>query len=185
MRFIHYYCDASKAPGTPPPDYETIIRALCCRLAWCNDGRLAEPAFKLHGEYNPKYARPDSKPTINEWKALLHDLIASSVDRGSRIIFVIDALDEYRSLSDCRQLLGFLADLRSKPWCPYIFLSSRKHVPVANYFDSELEMVDLSDNIKLPQVQADIKSVIDHTISLKEHDPAWKRSIFRMCNIAT
>lgn len=179
MRLIHYYCDASKAQETAP-DYETIIRALCCRLAWCNDGRLAEPAFKLHGEYDPKYVRPDSKPTINEWEVFLHDLIAS---QRSRIIFVIDALDECRSLSDCRKLLGFLAALRSKPCCPYIFLSSRKHLPVADYFKFDLEMVDLSDNIKLPQVQADITSLIDHTISSKEHDPAWERSIFRMCNI--
>lgn len=177
IRFIHYYCDASKAPGTPPSDYEAIIRALCCRLAWDNTEHLAEPASKLHAKYDPKYNPPDSKPTIKEWEVLLYDLIAS---QRRRVIFVIDALDEYRSLGDCRQLLGLLADMRSKPRCPYILFSSRKHVPVADYFKSDLEVVDLTDNVILQHAQADIKSFIDHAISSKQHDPAWEKSIFRM-----
>ena len=89
VRVVHYYCHQTtvgselKAPG-----YETVIRALCYRLAWNRDGSLAKPATDL---YDKTQLEPDRRTTESEWETLLNTLIESS---PTPIVLIIDALDE-------------------------------------------------------------------------------------------
>ncbi|KAI0144928.1 hypothetical protein BJ166DRAFT_502832 [Pestalotiopsis sp. NC0098] len=70
------------------PKYEEVIRGLCHRLAWNDDGTIAEPAKTLHGLYHSGH---NWGPHEKVWEGLLRDLIIQS---RNRTLFIIDALDE-------------------------------------------------------------------------------------------
>ncbi|KAI5924980.1 hypothetical protein F4810DRAFT_662291 [Camillea tinctor] len=169
VRFIRYYCYGSGTAETAKaPKYKTILRALCCRLAWNNDGTVAKPAMDL---YDNSKANLDTPLTEKRWEELFKDLIKSS---PTTIILVIDALDECRFEEDYRSLLRFLWETSQKLTGLYFLISSRPHVPIWDYFSGLVQVFDVVQ----PQTEEDMKRFITDQINSKRSDAIWRKSIF-------
>ncbi|KAI0872757.1 hypothetical protein GGS24DRAFT_502493 [Hypoxylon argillaceum] len=131
IRFVPYYCYASEtSKESKAPKHETIIRALCRRLAWNSDGSVAKPARDL---IETKRGIDTSFTVKSTWEPLLKDLIACS---KATIIFTIDALDECQNMEHYNLFLETLRGLPKTPKGPYYLISSRPHVPITKYFDN-------------------------------------------------
>lgn len=165
---MRYYCFGSQAATeSKAPTYETILRALCYRLAWNSNESVAEPAARLYNQYR---LTPDAQPTTKNWEILLRDLVSSA----NTIIFVIDALDECKSEDDSKKLLAFLRGLRQESSGPYFLISSRLHVNVGGHFEDSIQVF----NCVQPQTEEDMASFIKGQIDSKRQDVEWKKSIF-------
>ncbi len=159
-----YYCYASgTSKESKAPKHETIIRALCRRLAWNGDGTVAKPAKDL---FNTRRDQDASFTVISTWEPLLKDLMTSS---KTTIIFAIDALDE---CEEYNQLLRFLGTLPRTPNGPYFLLSSRPHVRVGDYFNDSIQ-VDAANQ----KAEQDMKKFITDQIDSK-NNVTWAKSIF-------
>ncbi|KAI0912724.1 hypothetical protein F4823DRAFT_559659 [Ustulina deusta] len=164
VRFVPYYCYASgTSKESKAPKHETIIRALCRRLAWNGDGTVAKPAKDL---FNTRRNQDASFTVISTWEPLLKDLMTSS---KTTIIFAIDALDE---CEEYNQLLRFLGTLPRTPNGPYFLLSSRPHVRVGDYFNDSIQ-VDAANQ----KAEQDMKKFITDQIDSK-NNVTWAKSIF-------
>ncbi|KAI1770215.1 hypothetical protein F4818DRAFT_446510 [Hypoxylon cercidicola] len=151
VRFVHYYCFGSQiATESKAPTYESMLRALCYRLAWNSDGSVAEPATRLYDQY--KAARDVVPTEKNTWEPLLRDLISSA----KPIVFVIDALDECKSKDDSKRLLAFLSNLRQNSSGPYLLVSSRPHINVKGHFEDSIQIF----NCVQPQTGEDMTRFI-------------------------
>lgn len=170
VRFVHYYCNGSKTIKSKPPTYETILRALCARLSWSSDGRVAESSRNL---YDTLKRDPETQTTTKSWETLLKDLVSSS---PTPIVFIIDALDECNTPADHRRLLKFLNSLREiQGAAPYCLISSRLHVRVTDLYPTNLVRVLSTAHL---QMNEDMKRFIADQIDLKKKDDEWKKSIF-------
>ncbi|KAI0423865.1 hypothetical protein F5Y09DRAFT_173588 [Xylaria sp. FL1042] len=167
IRFVPYYCYASgTSKETKAPNYETIIRALCRRLAWRSDGSIAKHAKDL---FNTRRDEDESFTITSTWEPLLKELIASS---KSTVILVIDALDECESMEQYNRLLRFLGDLSRERNGPYCFISSRLHVRVGDYFDALVQFDSAHE-----EAEHDMKKFITDQIDSKNNS-TWAKSIF-------
>ncbi|KAI0418533.1 hypothetical protein F5X98DRAFT_373681, partial [Xylaria grammica] len=168
VRLVPYYCYASgTSKESKAPKYETIIRALCRRLAWNSDGSIAKPARDF---YNNTKGDNDASFTVKStWEPLLKNLVTSSKDT---IIFVIDALDECESMEQYNMFLEFLGGFPHTPKGPYFLISSRPHVEVGDYFKSFVQFDAAHQKAK-----EDMKKFITDQIESK-NSGAWATSIF-------
>lgn len=167
VNFVSYYCHGSGSG--PGPQYETIVRALCRRLAWKSDGSVADDAMRL---YHSSKEVPDAQLTVKStWEPLLHKLIASS---PSTIVFILDALDECDSPGSYKDVLKFLARLPQQPNGPYMLVSSRPHVPVGVYLGASVQTFDVIH----PETKNEMKNFIESQINSKMNDKEWEKSIF-------
>ncbi|KAI1362199.1 hypothetical protein F5Y08DRAFT_312964 [Xylaria arbuscula] len=125
VRFVPYYCYASGTSHEPKaPTYETIVRALCRRLAWNGNGSVVERARQV---FNTKRNADASYTVKSTWGPLLQDLVASN---NATIIFAIDALDECDEMDQYNQFLLFLGDLLKGQKGVYCIISTRPYVQV-------------------------------------------------------
>lgn len=165
VKFVPYYCHGSGA--RPGPQYETIIRALCRRLAW--NGSVVSQAMRL---YQSSKSNPEAQVTVKKtWGPLFKELIASS---STTIVLVVDALDECKSFDDYMTLLEFLTKLPRGPNGPYLLVSSRPHVPVRRHFDGSIRTFDVVQ----PETRNDMRSFIDNQITSKSKQVRWEKSVF-------
>ncbi|QGA20938.1 hypothetical protein EYB26_008648 [Talaromyces marneffei] len=176
VRFVRYYCYSSKTgKESKSPGYETIIRALCYRLAWNRDGSVAEPAIDLHDQAK----QGQDSPSTKTWETLLKSLITSS---STPIVFVIDALDECKTQYDYIRLLKFLSGLLQTSVGLHCLISSQSHMRVGDYFHGSVQMFDVVQ----PRTEEDMRRFIKDQIESKREDPQWKKSIFfehsALCN---
>ena len=162
-----YYCYSSgTGQDSKGPTHETIVRALCRRLAWNGDGTVAEPARRL---FNRQRDADASFSIASTWEPLFKDLIASN---NATIIFTIDALDECDSMGQYNRLLRFLGGLPKGPKGPYFLISSRPHVQVGDYFDSPIQFDVVTEN-----ANCDMRKFITNEINSK-NNRTWEKSIF-------
>jgi len=171
-RIVHYYCFGSSTDQTfNGPTHETIIRSLCCKLAW-NDGDVAAPAAALFDRCDNVLAEP---PNLKDWETLLCDLASSG---SGSIVFIIDALDECKTAQEQRNFLHFVDRLLQQ--CPmlHIMFSSRPQVPVSDYFHNSLQTFQARST----QANDDMADFLQVKLSAKEVDPQWKNSIFCKIN---
>ncbi|KAI0548121.1 hypothetical protein F4679DRAFT_552030 [Xylaria curta] len=167
VRLVPYYCFASGTSNeSKAPKHETIIRALCCRLAWNSDGGVAQPARDL---YNSTRGRDVSFTVTSTWEPLLKDLIVTS---KTTIIFVIDALDECKSMEQYNRLLRFLGGLPLTPRGPYFLISSRPHVCVGDHLKPFIHL-DAANQ----KAEHDMKTFITNQLDSK-NNKTWAKSIF-------
>lgn len=167
--FVHYYCSGSGVDKGP--SYETVLRALCRRLAWNSDGTLAEPANHL---YESSRSIPDVQLTVKgTWELLLQQLIDSRLDVCT-VVFVFDALDECETGGDYTDLLQFLHKLPRKSKGPYFLVSSRPHVQVEKYFNSCVQVFDVVQ----PQTSIDMEFFIEAQLALRRDSVRGGKSIF-------
>ncbi|KAI0965843.1 hypothetical protein F4678DRAFT_312854 [Xylaria arbuscula] len=168
IRFVPYYCYASgTSKESKAPKHETIVRALCRRLAWNAGASIAKPARDFYGITTRD---PDASSSVTStWEPLLKDLIAFS---KSTIIFVIDALDECEDMKEYNRFLRFLGGLPSTPKGPYCLISSRPHVRVRDYFNASIQ-VDATNQ----EAKDDMKKFITDQIDSK-NNRTWATSIF-------
>jgi hypothetical protein len=167
-RIVHYYCFGSSTDQTyNGPTHETIVRSLCCKLAW-NDGDVAVPAATLFDRCTGALAEPQ---TLKDWETLLCDLASSE---PGPIVFIIDALDECKATQEQRHFLYFMDRLLQQ--CPmvHIMFSSRPQVPVSDYFHDSLQTFQARST----QANDDMADFLRVQLSAKEEDPQWKNSIF-------
>ncbi|KAI1170236.1 hypothetical protein F4777DRAFT_584117 [Nemania sp. FL0916] len=169
LRFVPYYCYASgTSKESKAPKHETIIRALCRRLAWNNDGTVAKAAKEFYDKNKDK--DEDALFTVKStWKPLLEALVASSKDT---LVFLVDALDECESTEQYRLFLQLLRDLPKTPKGPYFLISSRPHVQVRDYFQDCIQFDALHED-----AEQDMTKFIADRIDSK-NDGAWAKSIF-------
>ncbi|KAI0544940.1 hypothetical protein F4679DRAFT_588962 [Xylaria curta] len=173
VRFVPYYCYASSASKElKAPNYETIVRALCRRLAWNGDGTVAEHARKVY-DMN-KMDTEESLTVKKTWEPLLEKLVESS---KSTVVFVIDALDECIKAGQCKDFLIFLERLSKKPKGPYCLISSLPHVPVGSYFEDSF----IQFNTIHSDADSDMKKFIADQIDYR-NNTTWKTSIFYQDN---
>ncbi|KAJ8125069.1 hypothetical protein O1611_g8571 [Lasiodiplodia mahajangana] len=167
IRFVPYYCYASRtSKESKAPNHETIVRALCRRLAWNGDGSVAKPAREL---FNKRMEADASFTVSSTWEPLLEDLIASS---KATIIFIIDALDECDGMGQYNQFLRFLGGLPKTEKGPYFLISSRPHVQVGHYFDAPI-LFDVVNQ----KADQDMKKFITDEINSK-NNKTWGKSVF-------
>ncbi|KAI0514661.1 hypothetical protein F5B22DRAFT_610279 [Xylaria bambusicola] len=164
VKFVPYYCYASGiSQESTGPTHETIIRALCRRLAWNSDGSVADPAKDLFQNRN----HVDTSFTVlSTWEPLLKTLIASS---KVKIVLVLDALDECK---ECDTFLRFIEGLSMPPNGPYFIISSRPHVEVKKYSKDAIEFNPVN-----PDADQDMKDFIREQIESKNNS-TWGNSIF-------
>ncbi|RWA10773.1 hypothetical protein EKO27_g4331 [Xylaria grammica] len=168
VRLVPYYCYASgTSKESKAPKYETIIRALCRRLAWNSDGSIAKPARDF--DNNTKGDNDASFTVKSTWEPLLKNLVTSSKDT---IIFVIDALDECESMEQYNMFLEFLGGFPDTPKGPYFLISSRPHVEVGDYFESFVKF-----DATHQKAEQDMKKLITDQINSK-NSGASAKSIF-------
>ncbi|GAW10750.1 hypothetical protein ANO14919_000850 [Xylariales sp. No.14919] len=168
VRLVPYYCYASgTSKESKAPKYETIIRALCRRLAWNSDESIANPARDF--DNNTKGDNDASFTVKSTWEPLLKNLVTSSKDT---IIFVIDALDECESMEQYNMFLEFLGGFPHTPKGPYFLISSRPHVEVGDYFKSFVQFDAAHQKAK-----EDMKKFITDQIESR-NSGAWATSIF-------
>ncbi|KAI0165164.1 hypothetical protein GGR52DRAFT_581880 [Hypoxylon sp. FL1284] len=168
VRFIPYYCFGSQTSTKSETTYVTILRALCCRLAWNSDGSVAGPARQLHD--NSKTSL-DSTFTEKTTESLFKSLLAYS---KTPIVFVIDALDECKDEKAIDSLLKFLVRIRQEHPDTYFLLSSRPHVNVADYFEDSIEIFKCVQ----PETEKEMATFIRSQIDSKRHEVKWKKSVF-------
>lgn len=168
VKFVYYYCYSSKTgKESKSPGYETVIRALCYRLAWNGDGSLAKPATDL---YDRVKLDPDGTPNVREWETLLKSLIESS---PTPIVLVIDALDECETRNDYQKLLIFLGGLETQTRL-HCLISSQSHIAVKDYFSCFVQLFDVVQ----PEAEEDMTRFIEDQIEAKTKDPRWAKSKF-------
>ncbi|KAF2968890.1 hypothetical protein GQX73_g4697 [Xylaria multiplex] len=166
IRFIQYYCDGSNTKEkSKPPDYQTIIRALCCRLAWNDDGSIANAATDL---FNESKNTRDESVGDKRWETLLNNLISA---QPAAVVLAIDALDECRDTSNCRKLLEWLRSVKHPRL--YLLFSSRPHVEVRDYFP-DVESIDIVS----PQAESDMETFIKGQLAAKKEEGVSRKSIF-------
>lgn len=167
VRFVPYYCHGSGS--SPGPKYETIIRALCRRLAWNSDGKVAEEGMQL---YESSKSDPEAQVTMRKtWEPLFHELIASS---SATIVLILDALDECDSIDHYMMLLEFLNKVPRGTSGPYILVSSQPHVPVGDFFDGSVKTFDVVQS----ETRNDMRNFIEHQITAKSEQIRWRKGIF-------
>ncbi|KAI1131123.1 ankyrin repeat-containing domain protein [Nemania abortiva] len=168
VRLVPYYCYASgTSKESKAPKHETIVRALCRRLAWNSDGNVAEHAREV---YDMKTMDAEESLSVKKtWGPLLEKLVDSS---KSKIIFMIDALDECMNAGQYRGFLRFLGGLSKKPEGPYCLISSRPHVPVGTYFNSSLQFEAIHAD-----ADSDMRKFITSEIDSK-NNATWEKSLF-------
>ncbi|KAI1743019.1 hypothetical protein F4680DRAFT_410812 [Xylaria scruposa] len=155
VRFVPYYCYASGTnKESKAPKHETIVRALCYRLAWNDNGSIAKPTRDLFEAARDIDASFTVKST---WEPLLKDLIAYS---KKKVVFVIDALDECESPKQYNLFLEFLRRLPNTPQGPYCLISARPHVQVRDYFNSLIQL-DAANEMAKQDMKIFIKDQID------------------------
>ncbi|KAJ8124011.1 hypothetical protein ONZ43_g172 [Nemania bipapillata] len=149
------------------PNHETMIRALCCRLAWNSDGSVAKDAREV---YDTKREDREASFTVKStWEPLLEKLVDAS---KSKVVFVIDALDECIETGESRKFLEFVQGLSKKPKGPYFLISSLPHVLVGKYFGSSVEFEAVHSG-----AESDMKKFISDQIDSKDNT-TWEKSIF-------
>lgn len=168
VRLVQYYCHGSGSGQGP--SYETVLRALCRRLAWTNSGRVAEAA---QSRYNSSTMSPEPPLTATKlWGPLLQELVSSS---SKPILFLIDALDECKTPQDGARLLEFLTALQDSQETPvYFIVSSRPHIQIGRYFKESVQAFDVIQ----PQTKHGMECFIDPQISFKQEKTHFKESIF-------
>lgn len=135
-KVLHYYCNASSAKqNAQGPSYETIIRALSYDLAWNDDGSLAAPALALYDRCN---SDKKQAPTRKDWEQLLMDLCTTG---SVPTVFLIDAVDECKSIQDIHDLLEYVRRLQGQEQMPSlsVMFSSRPQVPIPTHFKDTLQ----------------------------------------------
>ncbi|KAK6343699.1 hypothetical protein TWF730_011289 [Orbilia blumenaviensis] len=186
IRFVPYYCNAKKASKEASgPTNITIVRALCYQLAW-EGGNVAKIAEDLHHESKA----PGQAVTDKDWEKLFENLIESILSNGTRIIIVIDALDECKDMASYETLIillkGLLGD--SKFDNLYYLVSSRHHVPVKKLFEAPHErnampMAVESFEIVQNGPKEEMENLLNVKIESYEKHPKFGDTIFFKKNL--
>ena len=171
LRIAYYYSSAS-ATGTTvsSPDTESVVRSLCRRLAWQPTATIAKCANEFHAKFSSEVDRP---PLLEDWEALLSDLVR---DSAAAVILVIDGLDE------CLEPERLLKNLAEAVQCRsnlYIIFSSRHHVRVSTYFRGALSEIDTMTGRHEP----DMDTFIETRIEKRRQSPETEQSIFCGSNL--
>lgn len=173
-RVIYYYCSGS-SPDSSRPRCESILRNFISQLAWRGDWTvepLVQTAYSKHC-INVRY-NVSSKLSITAWKALLSELIATNnYDEG--VIILVDGLDECER-EDINTLLKVFKELVSNHPKLRLMLSSREHVEIATYFNTDHLTTILAS---AATTKHDMQNFIRVEIDSQENEDFNRESILR------
>lgn len=169
---VFYYCYGSATGNqNSGPGYEDIIRGLCYRLTWTDGGEIAQPAKDFYQQCESEH---DRKPYIKRWEQLLEKLIIyNKIQRGNRLLFIVDALDECSVKADRRKFLKFVLAMEQHGL--YLILSSRPHTEVEEIFTKSI----IRYSVVTAEAKRDMEAFIDDQIAQIQTDPSHSTSVFR------
>lgn len=170
LRVAYYYCSES-ATGTniSRPDTEIVLRSLCRKLALLPTADIAPEAKTFCSEFS---ADSNNHPAFTDWEQLFGSLINGAV---SPVLLIIDALDERTEPYDLVKCLAKCVQSNSNL---YLMLSSRHHVLVDTYFQSDmLSQIDTTAGKK----ELDMDVFTQTAIELRKRDAETKESVFCKC----
>ncbi|KAI9645005.1 hypothetical protein NHQ30_007042 [Ciborinia camelliae] len=150
QRMIYYYCISPTTSGD-------VIRNLVSQLAWTLDGNAIEP--NIIAMFNDAKPPDPTIPTPDDWS----DALLKLCQRVSKVIIVIDALDE---CVDFSKLLTTLKTLQAKQLGDVKFVfSSRLNVDVNKVFSG-------SDGVTLTveDTSKDMSTYIGNEVRSKEEE---------------
>jgi hypothetical protein len=170
VRIIPYFCSAL---GSKRPDCEIAIRSLVRKLSWKSDYSVADPARSIHNKFT-KGLKGD--PSIDDWQQVLDDLI-SEYGAAARLVFLVDALDEFIDVEERELFLDHMQKVADKHSNVYLIFMSHHYVRVDRCFDRSIL---LQYEVRQSDTKKDVETFINTEIRFRRQAPGSKESIFCM-----
>jgi hypothetical protein len=165
LRVIPYFC-SGRVTDDKKPTYETVIRAIACKLSWMPDFSVAQPAKEL---YNRRTQGYETQASHDEWVKLLDDLLTGD----SKVVILVDALDAISTDHDGELFLEHMEKVIKDHPQIYFLFSSHANVRVQHYFSPD---VLLEVEVKPTATVGDMVEFIKAKIEFRK--PKEKDSIF-------
>lgn len=118
---------------------------------------MAQPAQDFFNEHTRGL---QSGIGIDGWKTLLHKLLRESTTT-SKVIILVDALDECSSTEEAELFLNVMGDIVDKFPHVHFLCSSQQHIDVSSYIDA------YKVDVAAAQTEQDMKAYVNGEIEFR------------------